>query len=156
MPEFLFYHLTDSPLDALLPSLLNKATERNWRVAVQGPDAARLAFLDTHLWTYSQESFLAHGLTGGPHDAAQPVLLGPVGAAANDAEMLVLIDGAAPDLSTLGAFQRVCIIFDGNNAAMLNGARDQWRSIADAGFSAVYWAREDGRWQQKAISAAKP
>lgn len=155
MPEFLFYQLTDSPLEALLPALLEKAIGQGWRVAVQGPDAARLDFLDAHLWTYKKESFLPHAQAGGAHDAAQPVLLGPVGAAANKAEMLVLIDGGAPDLTGLEAHERVCIVFDGNDADMLNGARAQWRTVSAAGFAAVYWAREDGRWQQKATSAAK-
>ncbi|MEX0970369.1 MAG: DNA polymerase III subunit chi [Paracoccaceae bacterium] len=155
MPDFLFYQLTDSPLEALLPVLLEKAMGQGWRVAVQGPDAARLAFLDERLWTYSKESFLPHSQAGGPHDAAQPVLLGPVGAAANKAEMLVLVDGGAPDMTKLDAHKRVCIVFDGNDETMLGSAREQWRAVSSAGYAAVYWARQDGRWQQKATSEAK-
>lgn len=155
MGEVLFYQLSDSPLEALLPVLLEKALLRNWRVAVQGPMPARLDFLDNQLWTYRSESFLPHGRAGGPDDAQQPVLLGPVGPAANGAHMLVLVDGGDSPADQLAQYERCCIVFDGNDPQMLAGARDQWRAVTAAGLQATYWAREDGRWHQKATSAKK-
>jgi len=153
MPELTFYQLSDSPLERLLPVLVEKARERDWRVAIQGPIAARLAFLDNQLWTYKDVSFLPHAVAGGAYDAIQPVLLGPVGPAANAAQMLIMVDGADQPAANLEAYERVCVVFDGNDAQMLNAARSQWRTFTGAGMKANYWAREDGRWKQKAASA---
>jgi len=154
MTELMFYQLTDAPLETLIPVLAEKALERGWRVAIQGPVAERLAFLDDKLWNYRSESFLPHAPAGGADDKSQPVLLGPVGPAANGAQMLVLIDGAAFKPESLAAYERVCVVFDGNDAQMLEGARAQWRAVSQAGLAASYWARDAGRWQQKATSAA--
>ena len=70
-----FYHLTRRPLQETLPVLLQKARGAGWRIAVRGQMADRMSWLDEVLWQGSADSFLAHGLAGGPHDALQPILL---------------------------------------------------------------------------------
>ena len=57
MTEILFYHLTESKLEDALPPLLEKSLERGWKVAIQTVDEARRDFLDTHLWTFRDDSF---------------------------------------------------------------------------------------------------
>ncbi len=71
----MFYHLTRSPLEVTLPVLLARSLKAGWRVVVRGRDEALLGRLDQRLWTDAEESFLPHGMAGGPHDAAQPILL---------------------------------------------------------------------------------
>ena len=75
MTEILFYHLTESKLEDALPPLLDKSVERGWRVAVQMNDTALRDKLDGHLWTFRDDSFLAHGLDGEEMAEEQPVLL---------------------------------------------------------------------------------
>ncbi|MGG2476032.1 DNA polymerase III subunit chi, partial [Rhizobium sp. BR5] len=60
MTEILFYHLTESKLEDALPPLLEKSLERGWKVAIQTVDEERRDFLDTHLWTFRDDSFLPH------------------------------------------------------------------------------------------------
>ena len=55
----------------------------------------RIAALDAHLWTYREESFLAHGLDRDPHPAEQPILLTSRHGNANNAEVVFFVDGAA-------------------------------------------------------------
>jgi DNA polymerase-3 subunit chi len=145
-----FYHLTQKPLETTLPMLLGKALGAGWRVAVRGTDAARMDWLDQKLWLGPEDGFLPHGLAGGPHDAAQPVLLTVAREAANDPQCLMTIDGAevAPDEVT--RLDRVCILFDGNDPAAVEVARGQWRALTGAGCSAQYWSEETGRWEKKA------
>lgn len=145
-----FYHLTQKPLEATLPMLLGKALGAGWRVAVRGTDAARMDWLDQKLWLGPEEGFLPHGLAGGPHDAAQPVLLTVAAEAANDPQCLMTIDGAdvAPD--EVQRLERVCVLFDGNDPAAVDAARGQWRNLTGAGCSAQYWSEESGRWEKKA------
>ena len=63
-----FYHLTRTPLEATLPTLLGKARKAGWRVSVRGTSAERMAWLDEKLWLGTDEQFLPHGLAGGPFD----------------------------------------------------------------------------------------
>ena len=93
----MFYHLTRSLAEQLLPTLIGKSRQAGWRVELRGTDAARMARLDEALW--QGEGFLPHGLAGGPHDALQPVLLtvggaGDAGKGAG-ADCLIALDGAA-------------------------------------------------------------
>lgn len=75
MTEVLFYHLENQPLERVIPVLLEKTLERGWRAVVETSSRERAEALDTALWTYRDESFLPHGVAGGPTDALQPVLI---------------------------------------------------------------------------------
>lgn len=147
-----FYHLTRAPLEATLPMLIGKAREAGWRVVVRGRDEAQLDWLDEKLWL--GEGFLPHGRAGGPHDADQPVLLTTGAEAPNGAACLMAIDGAdvAPD--EVARLARVCILFDGNDAAAMAVARGQWKALTDAGCEAQYWSQEDGPWTMKRKAGA--
>jgi DNA polymerase-3 subunit chi len=144
-----FYHLTRSPVETTLPMLLEKALQAGWRVAVRGRDAARMVWLDEKLWLGGDEAFLPHGLAGGPHDALQPVLLTTAPDVPDATACLMTVDGAAVTPAECGALARVCVVFDGNDPAMLDAARAQWKTLTDAGVPAQYWSEESGRWQLK-------
>ena len=144
-----FYHLTRRPLEDTLTILLGKALQAGGRVAVRGPVAGRLGWLDEKLWLGPDEGFLPHGMAGGPHDADQPVLL-TTGPAANNAPCVMPIAGAEVTAEEVAALDRVCVLFDGNDPEALNVARAQWKALKDAGASAQYWSEESGRWEKKA------
>jgi len=147
-----FYHLTRTPLEATLPMLLVKARGAGWRVVVRGRVQAKLAWLDEKLWLGRDEDFLPHGLAGGPHDADQPVLLTTGTDNPNTAHCLMAIDGADVAAAEVRALDRVCILFDGNDAAAVDVARGQWRDLTGAGCAAQYWSQESGSWAKKAES----
>jgi DNA polymerase-3 subunit chi len=142
-----FYHLTRAPLEATLPTLIEKALGAGWRVVVRGRDDGRLDWLDEKLWL--GEGFLPHGRSGGPHDADQPVLLTTGAAAPNGAACLMAVDGAEVTAEEVTRLQRVCILFDGNDEAALEVARGQWKALTDAGCEAQYWSQENGPWAMK-------
>ena len=145
-----FYHLTRGPLEATLPVLLEKSLQAGWRVVVRGTDPDRLDWLDQKLW--QGDGFLPHGLSGGPHDADQPILLTTAPDAANAAHCVMAVDGAAVQAAEVTALERVCILFDGNDAGAVQAAREQWKTLTAAGCAARYWSEETGRWQMKAES----
>lgn len=145
-----FYHLTRAPLEQTLPVLLGKARQAGWRIAVRGTDPARMAWLDEQLWLGPEDGFLAHGLAGGPNDAEQPILLGTDEVAGNDPACLMAIGGAAVTPKEVTKYERVCILFDGNDDAAVNRAREQWKDLTDSGCAAQYWSQESGRWEKKA------
>lgn len=150
MTEVLFYHLDNRPVESVLPSLIEKSIERGWRVAVQSPSSERIEALDTHLWTFRDDSFLPHGIERTGDAARQPVLLQTGEANANDARIRFLID-RAPMPPDADAYERLVVIFDGNDDEALGEARTLWAEVKTRGFSQTYWqCDEDGRWQRKA------
>ena len=148
MGNALFYHLTRSPAEQLLPVLIGKSLQAGWRVELRGTDPARMQRLDDHLWR--GDGFLPHGLAGGAHDPRQPVLLTVAGqAAANTPSCLMALDGVQVDPGECTDLQRCCIIFDGGDHAATARARDQWKALTGAGVTAEYWSEESGRWERK-------
>ena len=145
-----FYHLTRRPLHVTLPMLLEKARAAGWPVAVRGRDPERLDRLDEQLWLHPEDGFLPHGRAGGPHDAAQPVLLTTGREHPNGARCVMAVDGAEVTPEEVQALERVCILFDGNDDAALRAARGQWSALTGAGCAAQYWSEESGKWEKKA------
>ncbi len=145
-----FYHLTQRPLEVTLPLLLGKALQAGWRVAVRGRDPGRMGWLDQKLWLGAEDSFLPHGLAGGPHDADQPVLLTTGAERPNGAMCVMAVDGAEVAPDEVQALERVCILFDGNDTDAVTIARGQWKALTAAGCSAQYWSEASGKWEKKA------
>ncbi len=143
-----FYQLKDSPLDVTLPMLVGKARAAGWRVLIRAVDPNLCKRLDDILWQGPEAAFLPHGIAGGPHDAAQPVLIGE--APAEGFDCVICVDGAELTEAEVNAAERACVLFDGWDDAALNFARGQWKTLTDAGCAAQYWAQEDGRWTMKA------
>ena len=145
-----FYHLTHAPLEAVLPTLLEKSIGAGWRCVVRGTDDNRLKWLDEKLWIGRDDGFLPHGIAGGEHDIAQPILLTTDAVAANNPNCVLAIDGADLSVEEVNKMERVSILFDGNDEQALARAREQWKLLTDAGCSAQYWSHESGTWQKKA------
>lgn len=150
MVEVLFYHLTESTLEDALPGLLERTMARDWRAVVQAGSDERRDALDVHLWTYRDDSFLAHGTDADAHAEDQPVFLTTGPANPNGAAVRFLVDGAAPP-SAFDGYERIVFLFDGHDAAQLEGARSNWKMCRDAGHAVTYWQQtEDRRWERKA------
>lgn len=155
MGTVMFFHLMQSaPADTLAINA-PRALGQGWRVLVRGTDPVALDLLDQALWSKGgDDSFLPHGLEGGPHDADQPVLLG-LGGPVNGAKVLALVDGAGATDAEIATMERVWVLFDGNDPDRLQAARGQWKAMTSAGHAAQYWSEESGRWEKKAESAAR-
>ena len=150
MTEVLFYHLKGQTPEQVLPALLQKSLERGWRVVVQASSEERVEALDAHLWTWRDDSFLPHGTWRDPEVAGQPIVLTPNGDNPNGAVVRFLVDGAVmPD--DVAVYQRVVMLFDGDDADAVEKARVHWRAAQSAGLEVTYWqADESGHWQRQA------
>ena len=143
-----FYHLERSSLDEALPELLEKTLARGWRALVRSGDAERLEALDQTLWTWRDDSFLPHGRSGQPDAERQPVLLAADETNPNAAQCLFLLDGAQPENPE--AFERVIVMFDGQDESAVNGARRLWKQLTLPERSLSYWRQSpEGRWEKK-------
>ena len=119
MAEVLFYHLTESTLD------------------------------EAHLWTFRDDSFLAHGTDRDSHAAEQPVILTTTPANPNAAQIRFLVDGAEPP--PLDGYERAVLMFDGHDEAQVATAREHWKALKVAGHELTYWQQgPDRKWERKA------
>jgi DNA polymerase-3 subunit chi len=61
-----------------------------------------------------------------------------------------LVDGAALPADMAG-YERLMLIFDGNDDEALARARAEWSKAKSLGISASYWQQdESGKWDKKA------
>jgi len=148
MAEVLFYHLQRQPLEEVLPLLLERTLARGWRAVVMAGSPERVEALNILLWTWREESFLPHGSAADGMPERQPVYLTAGEEAPNRAEVLFLVDGAAA--SDLSAYLRCVDLFDGNDPAATEAARDRYRQARDAGFDVTYWQQDaNGVWEKR-------
>jgi DNA polymerase-3 subunit chi len=151
MAEALFYHLERRRLEDVLPDLLGKTRERGWRALVRVGSAERLEALDTHLWTFSEQEFLAHGTAADGYPDRQPVYLTTEEENPNRADVLFLVGGALPrSWDELGDFARIVLMFDGGDGEMVSAARKAWKAAKDAGHDVTYWKENpSGRFEKQ-------
>jgi len=150
MTEFLFYHLKGQPPEQVLPALLQKSLERGWRVVVQAASEERIEALDAHLWTWRDDAFLPHGTWRDAEAAEQPILLTPNEDNPNGAVVRFLVEGASLPADA-SSYQRVVLLFDGDDPEAVEAARARWSEAKSAGFEVTYWqADESGRWRRQA------
>jgi DNA polymerase-3 subunit chi len=149
MTEMLFYHLQGQKLEGVLTPLLAKSIERGWTVIVQGASEERIEALDAHLWTFRDDGFLPHGTWREPDAATQPVLLTVNDGNPNAASVRFLIDGA-PVPANAAAYQRIVLLFNGDDEDAVATARAHWADAKAKGFETTYWQPdEQGRWAKK-------
>jgi DNA polymerase III subunit chi len=149
MTEILFYQLKGQTLEQVLPGLLQRSLDRGWRVVVQASSQERVEALDAHLWTWRDDTFLPHGTSRDSEAAEHPVLLTLNEDNPNGAIVRFLIDGAAiPENAS--AYQRIVLLFDGEDAEALDAARARWREAKSAGFEVTYWQTDErGAWRRQ-------
>ena len=154
MPETLFYHLERKGLEDVLPGLLERTRERGWRAVLRVGSAERMEALDTHLWTYSEQTFLAHGTAAEGDPSRQPIYLTTEEENPNKAEVLFLVGGALPSdwaAPSLAQFARIVLLFDGRDPDALDAARAAWRNAKEAGHEVTYWKESaSGKWEKQA------
>jgi DNA polymerase-3 subunit chi len=147
--EVWFYHLERSRLEQVLPELLEKTLARGWRASVRSTNSDRIGQFDDWLWSYRDDSFLAHGLEGEPFADRQPILLGQGSDNPNGAKALFLVDGA--EAGDLAGFERCVMIFDGQDEDSVARARAQWTKLRSMGHPVAYWRQgAQAGWERQA------
>ncbi|HOV04878.1 MAG TPA: DNA polymerase III subunit chi [Hyphomicrobiales bacterium] len=149
MTEVRFYHLQSTTLERALPELLEMCLARDWPTVVQVGSPERLRALDAHLWSYSDESFLPHGTIEDGEPETQPVFLTTGPENPNGAVVRFLVDD--PEAPDFAPYDRIVLVFDGNDEEAVAAARIRWKEAKSAGHEVMYFQQnERGRWEKKA------
>lgn len=141
-----FYQLTRDPVETVLPLIARNTLAAGQRLLVVSEDVAQLGRVGDALWMRLPETFLAHGMAGGPHDARQPILLSQQVEPANGARFLALADGIWREPGT--DFDRAFLFFDD---ATIEAARGLWRELSRTeGMERHFWRQDGGKWREVA------
>ncbi len=153
MTEIRFYHMERSSLETTLPGLLQKAVKQGHKIIIKSDTVHNTEALNTHLWTYTPESFLPHGSandTKPDHIADQPIWLTDKDENPNNADLLILTHGATSEKLT--DYKLCCEMLNGNNPEEIQAARTRWKTYKDQDdLTITYWQQDQtGKWEQKA------
>lgn len=148
MGEVLFYHLIKRDVENVLPVLLTRSLQTGSRVVIRTPSALRTKQINAHLWTYSDDSFLPHGMQGDPFPERQPIFITETLECPNNAALCFLIDGVS--LEGIVRYKRVFYLFDGRIQEHSMRARVNWKRAIQEGHKVVYCQeKEGGGWERK-------
>ncbi len=148
MAEIGFYHLTRTGPDQALPQLLGRTLAAGKRAVVMCATEERVAALDAALWLCPEPDWLPHGSSSVGDADLQPIWLTTQDGAPNNATFLFLVDGVTSD--ELHAFERVFLLFDGNDPGAVSAARVAWSEAKQAGHALTYWQQTLRGWEKKA------
>jgi DNA polymerase-3 subunit chi len=112
--------------------LAEKAFDQGLRVTVRTAGPAQAAELDELMWTFSDRSFVPHGVWPAEPEfaAATPVLIGSGALPESHRDVLINLGDDVP--SEAGRYARVCEVVAGDDDAKRR-ARIRWRGYRDAG-----------------------
>lgn len=133
-----------------MPSLLTRSLQRQWRVAVLCSTAEYCVKLDNFLWSFSDSSFLPHGMDTDIYPQEQPILVTVNGENHNQAHVCFCVEGAMT--ANPQNYKRVCILFNDHNFEHLSIARSLWKNLkAEQGlYELSYWKQNPrGAWEKK-------
>lgn len=152
MVEHWFYHMQQSPLEQVLPEILEKTYAKGWKTAVKvgdlnGAPQSELERIDEFLWVYRKDSFLPHGREDEPLSDQQPISLNIDRKSCDGADVVVLVAGA--DMADVSGAVRCITLLDGSNDQDRQIARARWKKAKNDGLNTAYWKQNDhGKWVQ--------
>ena len=116
---------------------------------VQASSEERVDSLDNHLWTYRDDSFLPHATWRVADPAGEPILLTHLEDNPNASTVRFLIEEAPlPDQGD--AYERVVVIFNGDDDESVKQARAMWAESRSRGWVVTYWQTDElDRWQRR-------
>lgn len=144
-----FYHLEKHPLEIVLPKLLEKVLATDKTAVVITDSEERVDYINSHLWGFSETSFIPHGSKKDGFVEKQPIYITCEDENPNNSQFVVLIDGGETD--DLNKFERCLDIFNGNDLEQTQKARQRWKKAKQDGHDLYYWQQtKSGGWEQKA------
>ena len=128
---YLLDRATEGGKDAAVCKLAHKAFRLGHRVYILTHDDRSAQHLDQLLWTFSQGSFIPHGLGARPSDIDMPVLIGCEEPPTAHEDVLIQLTPQVPEF--FSRFRRVAEVVDGSDDGKTL-ARERFRFYRDRGY----------------------
>ncbi|MEQ9115500.1 MAG: DNA polymerase III subunit chi [Rickettsiales bacterium] len=146
-PEVSFYQITVSPLERVLPKILEKVYEDlEHRCFILCEDETQLAELNDSLWAIGGRNFLPHDTTKCKDPDKQPILLGTEINNINNSDVLIVLKDYFEESNE---FKKVFDIFHGLKGNDLEMARERYKKYRDMGCQLKFWKQDaEGKWTQ--------
>ena len=129
---YLLEHSAEGGKDATVCKLTDKAFKLGHRVYILAASREEAQRLDRLLWTFSDGSFIPHGLSTEQTDADLPVLIGDGEPSATHEDVLISLTAEVPEY--FSRFQRVAEVVDASDATK-HLARERFRFYRDRGYA---------------------
>ena len=145
--EVTFYHLTSTPLEKALPTLIAKIYETQGRALVVCKDAQQMRELNDVLWTFSTKKFIPHGSIEDENIEAQPILLATtINELSNNPDTAVVLDDTNIESQT--NFKKYIYMFYGNDSdSDVAKVTQLYNSYQNLGYTTKYWTLDiNGKW----------
>ena len=144
MPKAIFYQVPD-PLQAM-PKLLEKLYHDGVNCLIYSNNTALLQQINDYLWSYSDVSFLPHGMWDDNFAASQPILLSTSLNNINQATSLLVINGQFDGDYDL--FESYYYFFnsDNENTAVIN--RGHWKNHHTLGHDLSMYRHGANGWEK--------
>jgi DNA polymerase-3 subunit chi len=131
------YHHSISPVEKVLPKLLEKVLAAGQRAVVMAPSDDELKIIDTFLWTYSKSELLPHGTADDGNPSYQLIWLTCTPENPNGAHVLILVGNVRP--SNLNDFEKVLMLdpdwgYDSTQWAQSQGEFTHWEEQSQGGW----------------------
>jgi len=111
--------------------LLEKVAGQRRRIYVHTGSASESQHIDRLLWTFRDQSFIPHGLSGQSEADLNPILIGHADQGGEEHDVLLNLSLQVP--SFFSRFERVAEIIDRDPEVRLAG-RDRYRFYRDRGY----------------------
>ena len=142
--NYSFYQVTVNYQKAVC-QVIEKCYQTGQHTLVCTDSVERKEALDKALWSYGRRSFIPHGTPSDDKAQSFPVILSSTIDNINGAKILVL---TAPELEIDNSFERVIMVFDGNDENSLQLARKRYKELKDLGNELkFYFQDKKGVWQ---------
>ncbi len=111
--------------------LVERIRAQHLRILIYCPELQQAEQLNRLLWTFRQDSFLAHGLVGTVDPVFTPVLISVDGYPETEQQVLINLSSIIP--SFVDRFARVCEVID-LDPIQRDAGRDRFRVYRERGY----------------------
>ncbi|MDP3371371.1 MAG: DNA polymerase III subunit chi [Candidatus Paracaedibacteraceae bacterium] len=148
-----FYHLTLTPIEKVVPRLVDKIYASNMRAFIWVKNDETLSTLNTSLWTYSTLAFLPHGCKLDHDDAKdeQPIWLSTTLENVNKSTVCVVTNEKVIPKADSLKFDRILDIFDATSKTIDAEAvllTERIRFYEKQNATITHWQQTKEGWQK--------
>lgn len=132
------YHHSISPLEKVLPKLLEKVLAAGQRAVVMAGSEELLKTIDMFLWTYSKSELIPHGTAEDGNPSLQPVWLTCQEENPNQANVIIVVGDLRP--TSLTSFEKALILSTEWSSglsqwALMQGSLTLWQEQPQGGWA---------------------